>query len=247
LEGDSREEVSMFNELPVSGPSRPPTRTRWTFLLSLAGEVTVVAVLLLIPLIHTEALPFHWLNTAILPSPPPPAPKLHVITGVTVVRGENKFSVPTAIPHHARVIPDTGPAAQPNALDFKGGIPGGTGTVPNSLFSGTGNPPSPPPVVAKPPSRIIRGGDVQAAQLIHFVRPIYPTIARSARVQGTVVLAAIIGTDGSVKALHPVSGSGLLIPAAIDAVAQWRYRPTFLNGRPVEVQTTISVIFTLEQ
>jgi protein TonB len=236
----------MFNELPVSGPSRRPTRTRWTFLLSLLGEVMVVAVLLLIPLIHTQALPFHWLNTAILPTPPPPAPKIHVRTPVTVVRGTNKFSVPTAIPPHARVIPDTGPTPEPNAPQIKDGIPGGTDNAPGSLFSGDNTLPSPPPV-AKPPARVVVGGKLQEAQLINFVRPVYPTIARSVRVEGTVVLAAIIGTDGSVKALHPVSGPALLIQAAINAVAQWRYRPTYLNGKPVEVQTTISVIFTLEQ
>ncbi|MEJ2219153.1 MAG: energy transducer TonB, partial [Gemmatimonadota bacterium] len=167
-------------------------------------------------------------------------------TPVTVVLGTNKFSVPTAIPPHARVIPDTGPAPQSTAPQIKDGIPGGTGNSPGSLFSGDSTLPSPPPV-AKPPSRMVVPSNLQSARLIKFVRPVYPSIARSVRVQGTVKLAAIIGTDGSIKALHPVSGPALLIRAAIDAVAQWRYRPTYLNGKPMEVQTTISVIFTLEQ
>jgi protein TonB len=75
--------------------------------------------------------------------------------------------------------------------------------------------------------------------------PIYPVDAKAAHVQGTVVLGAIIGTDGTVKDLHVVSGPDQLQQAALDAVRQWRYRPYLLNGDPVEVRTTINIIFTL--
>jgi protein TonB len=89
------------------------------------------------------------------------------------------------------------------------------------------------------------GGDVEAAKLLHMVRPIYPPFARQARIQGTVVLSAIIGEDGRVEMLRYVSGPALLVQAALDAVRLWRYAPTLLNGRPVAVETTITVVFTL--
>jgi protein TonB len=91
-----------------------------------------------------------------------------------------------------------------------------------------------------------RGGDVQAANLIHQVNPVYPTIARQTRVQGVVVMEAVISKDGSVDRLRVISGHPFLSQAAIDAVKQWKYRPTMLNGEPVDVITTITVTFTLQ-
>jgi protein TonB len=81
--------------------------------------------------------------------------------------------------------------------------------------------------------------------LIRQVKPTYPALARSARIQGVVVLQAVISKDGSIENLHLVSGHPMLAPAAIDAVKQWKYKPYFLNGEPVEVETTINVNFTL--
>jgi protein TonB len=76
---------------------------------------------------------------------------------------------------------------------------------------------------------------------------VYPPLARQTRISGTVRLHAIIGKDGSVQQLEVLSGHPLLVQAALDAVRQWRYRPTLLNGEPVEVDTTIDVIFSLNQ
>ena len=107
-------------------------------------------------------------------------------------------------------------------------------------------PPEPPrPVEQKPPQRIRQGGLVQAALLLNRIVPEYPAIARTAHVSGTIVLHAIIAKDGTVQELTYVSGPPLLIKAAMDAVRQWRYRPTMLNGGPVEVETTIDVVFNL--
>jgi TonB family protein len=96
-----------------------------------------------------------------------------------------------------------------------------------------------------PPMPIRVGGPVQAGRLIHEVVPVYPFEARAKGVQGTVVLHAIIGKDGKIKDLQPVSGDPLLIPAAIDAIAKWEYQPYLLNGMPIEVDTTIAAIFQL--
>ena len=84
-----------------------------------------------------------------------------------------------------------------------------------------------------------------AAKLIRQVTPVYPTIAKTAHISGTVMLHAIISKDGTIEELDYVSGPPLLMRNAMDAVRQWRYNPTLLNGEPVEVDTTISVVFTL--
>lgn len=96
-----------------------------------------------------------------------------------------------------------------------------------------------------PPTRVRFGGSVQAAQLINRVQPVYPEDARSGHIQGTVRFHVIVGKDGSVVQLEVVSGHPMLVQAAMEAVRQWRYRPTLLNGEPVEVDTTVDVIFAL--
>jgi len=97
------------------------------------------------------------------------------------------------------------------------------------------------------PQRIRVGGNVQAANLINQVRPVYPPLAKQARISGTVELSAIIGKDGRVQDLKVVRGHPLLVQSALDAVKNWIYKPTLLNGEPVEVSTTIDVNFTLAQ
>jgi len=96
-----------------------------------------------------------------------------------------------------------------------------------------------------PPERIRIGGNVAVTNLIHKVDPAYPAIAKVAKIQGAIVLHVIIGKDGAVNEVQFVSGPPLLMKAAIDAVKQWRYKPTLLNGQPVEVDTTVTVIFRL--
>jgi protein TonB len=132
-----------------------------------------------------------------------------------------------------------------------GGIPGGAaGGVLGGVLGGipTAAPP-PPPVKEKAatPSRIRVGGNVQQANLIRKVTPLYPPLAKQARIQGVVRFTAIIGKDGTIQNLQLVSGHPLLVEAAKQAVSQWQYKPTLLNGDPVEVVTTIEVNFTLSQ
>ena len=103
------------------------------------------------------------------------------------------------------------------------------------------------PAVAGPPAQIRVGGNVQATLIVTKVPPVYPALAKQARVSGVVHLAAIIAKDGTIQELHSLGGPALLIQAAMDAVRQWTYRPTMLNGEPVMVETTIDVNFTLNQ
>ena len=109
---------------------------------------------------------------------------------------------------------------------------------------GTGAAPPPPPPPATP-NRIRVGGAVQAASLVNKVTPEYPPIAKTAHVSGTVTLHAIIAKDGSIEKLEFVSGPPLLMASAMSAVKEWKYRPTMLNGKPVEVDTTVQVVFSL--
>jgi len=116
-----------------------------------------------------------------------------------------------------------------------------------------GGPPTPPPpapvtvVKTKNDQPIRVGGNVQAANLIKKVTPAYPPLAKQARIQGTVRFNAVIGKDGAIQNLTLVSGHPLLVPAATEAVKQWVYKPTLLNGDPVDVITQIDVNFTLSQ
>ncbi len=119
---------------------------------------------------------------------------------------------------------------------------GGSGSGVMGSFFGSG---SAPQVKAAPPKKINISAGVEQGLLIQKTMPIYPPIAKAARVQGTVVLQATISKGGTIEDLHVVSGSAMLQEAALDAVRQWRYRPYLLNNEPVEVETTINVIFTL--
>jgi len=128
-----------------------------------------------------------------------------------------------------------------------GGVLGGImGAIPSAAPP---PPPPPPPAVKKveTPQRIKVGGNVQSAMIIRKPPPVYPQLAKSARVSGVVHLAAVISKDGTIQELHSLGGPALLIQAAMDAVKQWVYRPTMLNGEPVQVETTIDVNFTLNQ
>ncbi|HUO34044.1 MAG TPA: energy transducer TonB [Candidatus Acidoferrum sp.] len=241
----------MFEDMVVSGANVKKTNTRWTVFVSTGIQAIILGILILIPLIYTEALPKAMLTTFLVapppppPPPPPPAAVVHVKPVVHLIQ-QNKLMAPTVIPKKVNIIkeeetpPDMGVEG-----GVAGGIPGGSGGgVLGGIIGGAPGsnlPPPPKPSV----SRIKVGGNVQAASLVRQVMPIYPPIARTAHIQGTVVLHAIIAKDGSIEELQYVSGPPLLMRSAMDAVRQWRYRPTLLNGEPVEVDTTISVVFTM--
>ena len=160
-----------------------------------------------------------------------------------------KLVAPKVIPKDVKIIKEE---EQPPDMGagMAGGVPGGVaggsmGGVIGGVIGGAGAAAPPPP---KPtPTRITVGGNVQAAKLVNRVQPLYPPLARQTRISGTVKLHAIIGKNGAVEQLQVVSGHPLLVQSALDAVRQWRYQPTLLNGEPVEVDTEIDVIFSLAQ
>jgi TonB family protein len=117
--------------------------------------------------------------------------------------------------------------------------------APTAFAQDTEKPADPAPV-SRPITRIRVGGNVAQAQILRQVQPVYPPVANAARITGTVVLHAIIGRDGTVQQLQFVSGPPVLMTAAMDVVKQWVFKPTLLNGNTVEVDTQISVVFTLD-
>jgi len=163
---------------------------------------------------------------------------------------------PVVVPKDVAVINDA-PVAQmdaiaggvPGGIPGMGGVNGGTGIFSNALS--TAPPPPPPPKPAAPaappppagPIQITVGGQVQAAMLVEQIPPVYPSVARQGHIHGSVILKAVIGTDGRIKNLVAMSGNPLLVEAALNAVRRWVYRPTVLNGIPVEVNTEIEVRF----
>jgi protein TonB len=243
----------MFEEMVVSSPNSKKTNKPWTVVISMALQVTFLTVLILIPLIYTEALPKASLSTFLsAPPPPPPPPPPPVAQQIVRVKPQvhlidaGKLVAPKVIPKDIKIIKEE---AEPDMMGAQGGVPGGVpggqmGGVIGGVIGGVGGAPPPP----KPTqSRIRQGGAVTAASLINRVQPNYPPLARQTRISGTVRLHAIISKDGTVQQLEVLSGHPLLVQAALDAVRQWRYRPTTLNGEPVEVDTTIDVIFSLNQ
>jgi len=153
----------------------------------------------------------------------------------------NQLTAPTKIPHDIKMVAEKEPPPSSGfgvaGADFGGSSSGMT----DSLFGGANK----PKVQAAAPKKVAISAGVAVGLLIQKTTPVYPPIAKAARVQGTVVLQATISKTGSIENLHVVSGPAMLQSAALDAVKSWRYRPYLLNNDPVEVETTVNVIFTL--
>jgi protein TonB len=240
----------MFADSLLDAPWADRSRRGWTTLVSFALQAAAAGVLLLLPLLYTQGLPhFQLMASLMAPSPPPPPPtgpvrNAHQTT--SNLSSEGKVIAPRFVPREILHVDE--PNAPP-PVDLSGlGVPGSTGTskAPSGVFDsiGTGNtvvpPPPPTPSVRSPRvSRMMEGN------LIYRVQPQYPPLARQARVQGIVVLRAMISREGKIEHLQVVSGPPMLVQSAMDAVLQWRYRPYYLNNEPVEVETQVTVNFTL--
>jgi protein TonB len=224
-------------------------------------QVGLVAVLSIVPLMNTDLLPRTTLQMMMVspsppPPPPPPAPAAERVPQTRPVARREfdgpHLSEPARIPEKIAVlVSDELPPMAGNGVGVPGGIdtgvPGGINSMSPRLLE------APPawgtaaklPESAAPIPRLRVGGGVQAALIINKVIPVYPPLARMARISGTVRFTAIIAKDGTIQNLTLVSGHPLLVAAATEAVRQWRYRPTLLNGDPVEVIAPIDVIFML--
>ena len=229
---------------------------RATIPIAYTLEACLVGFLVLVPLLHTASLGKAelWKPILVLPAPPPPPPAPSPARN-TERRSPRPpaevftLTVPRAIPERIEMVHDDSfDVPKPElAFGIPGGMEGGTGGgIPFGIATTMGPPPPPPPVRAKATTpRLIRISHIDPARLIFQPQPAYPPIAKMARIQGTVRVEAVIGTDGRIENLKVISGPPLLFDAAVDAVSRWRYQPTLLNGEPVEVLTEIDVIFRL--
>jgi periplasmic protein TonB len=238
----------MFEDSLVESGGRLKTARGKTAAFSFFLQAIIIGVMVLIPLLFTEALPKAQLMMALVapPPPPPPPPPPAAVKVVKVVQTDivnGALRTPTKIPKKIEMIKEE--EAPPPSMGVVGGVPGGVpGGQMNGVIGGIiSSAPTAVPKVAVQRVRVSQG--VTAGLVIHKIQPAYPPLARTARVQGSVVLAAVIGKDGNIQNLHVISGHPLLTQAALDAVKQWKYKPYILNGEPVEVDTQVTVNFTL--
>jgi protein TonB len=240
----------MFEQTFVQGAAE--VRKPWTVAASFTGQLVLVGIAFLIPLMQTARITFT--PPVILYNPPRPAPppaKVLVQTNeqaaASVVRAvfqPPRFTAPTHIP--TKIVTMGGDDVPPIVVSGPGVQFGDGGPVLPFAATLAEARPAVESVPVKPkPTSIRASSSISQAMLIHQVKPPYPPLARAARISGTVRLAAVIARDGTIQHLQLVSGPPLLVKAALDAVQQWRYKPTLLGGEPVEVITEIDVNFTL--
>jgi protein TonB len=242
------------------------TKKTWTIMVSFIGQIIFISVLVILPMIFFEQLPGAQLISSLVAPPPPPppppppaaAPPVKVVKVIPRQFDAGKLMAPKVIPKEVATIKEEElPPPTTGVGGVVGGVPGGVaGGTPGGVLGGiigsvpSAAPPPPPPPPKKvdaAPQRIRIGGSVQQAKLVRQPHPVYPPLAKQARIQGTVKLSAIISKDGTIQHLEVISGHPLLVPSALEAVKQWVYQPTLLNGEPVEVITQIDVNFTLSQ
>ncbi|HXN45770.1 MAG TPA: energy transducer TonB [Bryobacteraceae bacterium] len=249
----------MFEQSLLDDKSK--TNKPWTIVVSFIIQCSLIGIAVLIPLIYYDALPKGQLTSFLTaPPPPPPPPPPPAMAPPKVIRviprqfDAGKLMAPKVIPKNIAMIKEDElpPPSSGVVGGVYGGVPGGAaggvlGGIISSAASAAPPPPPPPPPAAPKVTRVRVGGNVQAAAKVRGQNPAYPPLAKQARIQGHVVFTAIIGRDGTIQNLQLVSGHPLLVPAAQAAVSQWVYRPTLLNGEPVEVITQIDVNFTLSQ
>ena len=241
------------------------TERYWTTAMGFTGQALLIGCAVLAPLLSPQTLGRAYLVTALAapgapPAPAPPpgpmvVPRPHAATKIF----NGGLIEPTSVPTTAAIMIVDPPEAAGSGPGVPGGVPGGiaeggSGSIVRSIIEegarmAVARVPEAvnresafvPPAPVKPP----RVTAIRLATPIHKVEPIYPALARQARVSGTVELLGVLGTDGRIHELKVLRGHPLLVNAALDAVRQWIFEPTLLNGQPVEVAAPITVNFIL--
>jgi len=234
-------------------------RSPWTTVASIALQALIIALLCLVHMFAPVTLPKPQIKKVVYLAPPSaaapaaaPAATSHLVTSRRMQKlpePDARLQTPTEKPKPITMAKtQEAPTPMEGVVGgTAGGVPGGVvGGVIGGVVGGTGTAPVlakavPPPALPRKrvPAALAQGN------LIHDVKPQYPPQARHAKLEGTVVLLAVIGKDGSVQDVQVKSGAPLLVQAAIEAVKEWRYKPYLLNGQPVEVDTQIVINFTL--
>ena len=233
-------------------PTRPQRHAK-DIALSIVFHIVFIAALVLPPLFYTQTPDLKAFTQTFLVAPPPPplAPPAPTVARITpaprrALINAGKLLAPTVIPKTVVILkeeplpPDAGVVG-----GVPGGVPGGQlGGVIGGIVSGSRSyVPSP---VAQPKAPIRVGGRIKAPHPLAQPSPVYPMLARQARITGVVSIDAVIDTNGNVVEMRAVSGPPLLIPAALEAVRQWKYEPTYLNDQPVAVELIVTVTFNLD-
>jgi periplasmic protein TonB len=225
--------------------------------VSVITQGMLLALLGLALLLISQPVPTAQLRALLVGPAPPvvpekPMPRANIAVQPKVTRVRSfRLIAPIVIPKQINTLAAKGTPEAPDVTDVAGFSSG------QSLLTGVGGafdaiaPPAPAPKEQPEikPQRgpLAIGGNVAAGNLVHNVEPTYPPLAKAARIQGVVVFQAVIGIDGQIRNLQLKEGHALLVEPVRSAILQWRYRPTLLNGRPVEVVTTITVHFALSQ
>ena len=232
----------MFEDSTFESAGRIRTRSRRWMVAAFAFNLSILLCFVMVPLIYLEALTPQTITTLIPLAPVPEQQPVQKPIAQTPrpanVVPVDPFAAPRRIPTGTYIPKEPEPVAISNPLNDGTGIQGGWGP---SL------PSQPVPRVVKPiisgPVRVSTA--VEEGLILQKTKPVYPPIAIAAHVQGTVILAANISKGGAIENLRVVSGPAMLQQSAVNAVSTWRYRPYLLDGQPVEVETTVNVVFTL--
>ncbi len=231
-------------------PTLRDTRNPAELVLSLVIHIIIVGAVVLAPLLFTQVLDVHSFEAVFLvaprppAAPPPPAAQpLKIARPMARVLDITKLTAPAVIPAKIKIVADQAPDLGAGVSGVVGGVPGGVlGGIIGGVTDNVKTIPPPPP----PERRIVRvGGDVKPPVPISTPDPHYPAVARAAHVEGLVVIDAIIDEQGDVVEAKVIEGPPLLVSAALDAVAKWKYQPTYLNGQTVSIRTHIQVMFRL--
>lgn len=216
----------------------------YTLLLSIAAHLAIVGALFVVPIVATNVLPKPKRAIEfVIVNPPVPQP-----TKPTIPERPRDAPAPDPVPlmEPATIEPERAHPAPAQPVPEVDGAPGGVADL--VALGSTGLPqvaPPPPPPPAPPRTPIRVGTGLRAPQRIHYEAPQYPAIARESRVDGLVILEAVIGEDGAVRDVRVLKSIRLLDQAAVDAVRRWRFTPTLLNGQPVPIVMTVTVTFSL--
>ena len=242
----------MFSDSLLDSPYGNRSHRGWATIASFCAQALAVGLLLLLPLIHPEGLPtlklLSTLSHVLTPSPasPPrvaPQPEIKSTSNLTE-NGQviQPRSIPRTIEQVTEVVP-------PPSVDLGGAGVVGTGTrsalnsVLNLIGEGVRSVTPPAPTVTRP----LRVSRMMEGNLIYRVEPRYPPVAIQTRIQGDVILQAVISRSGTIENLQLVSGHPMLVRAAMDAVRQWRYRPYVLNDEAIDFETQVTVKFILNK
>ncbi|MGA2834656.1 MAG: TonB family protein [Terracidiphilus sp.] len=230
----------MFEDSTFESAGRIRTRSRRWMIAAFTFNTSILLALILFPLIHPEALPHQFMTflmTAPAPEPPQATPPVVQTATAPTRMYYDPFSAPTRIPTHIYIAtsPEPPVITGPESMGPNLATPG---EDPFGRRQGV--------AVVRPEVRTLRvSTTVEEGLIIRKTIPVYPAIAKAAGVSGTVALAATISKTGTIENLRVTSGPPMLQRAALDAVSTWLYRPYLLDGQPVEVETTVNVIFTL--